>query len=298
MGPAGEADLIGRFAFPLPITVISELLGIPTSDRDRFRAWVDDLLDRPPEERASADRPLDRYLKDLVDRRRREIDWSLPGDAQPDLVSSLIVARDRDDRLSETELLSMIALLLVAGYITTVNLIGNGMLALFRRPDQLQLLLATPQLIRPAVEEFLRFDGPVMQILGRVPTQDVVLDGVRIPEGSIVTVVLAAADRDPRRFTDPDELDITRERNDHLAFGHGIHFCLGAPLARLEGQIAIGALLRRFPDVRLAVDPQALRWRRSAGFLRALEALPVRFTPSEPAGPAVLDEATRRGDTS
>jgi len=280
MAPTGETDLITAFAFPLPITVITELLGIPASDRDQFRVWVDEMLDTPPEERLKADRPLNGYLRDLVARRREQIDWSLPGDAQPDLVSSLIVARDREDRLDEEELISMIALLLVAGYITTVNLIGNGMLALFRRPDQMRLLQERPELITSAVEEFLRFDGPVTQILGRVPTEDVVLDGVRIPEGSIVTVVLASADHDPRRFDNPDTLDITRSRNDHLAFGHGIHFCLGAPLARLEGQIAIGSLVKRFPDISLAVPVEELRYRRPAGFLRALDRLPVRFTPT------------------
>jgi cytochrome P450 len=179
--------------------------------------------------------------------------------------------------LNEEELLAMIMLLLIAGHETTVNLIGNGTLALLEHPDQKEKLQNDPTLIRPAIEEFLRFSGPVELATERYPRADLTIEGVTIPRGEMVFVVIAAANRDDRQFANPETLDITREPNRHLAFGLGGHFCLGAPLARLEGQIAINTLLRRFPDLRMTVTPDQLRWRRGL-LLRGLEALPLAFT--------------------
>jgi cytochrome P450 PksS len=180
------------------------------------------------------------------------------------------------DTLSEDELLAMVMLLLIAGHETTVNLIGNGTLALLQHPDQLERLRQSPALLRPAVEELLRYGNPVDMATERYTREEVTLAGVTIPRGAMVFAVIASANRDERQFTRPDALDITREPNKHLAFGLGAHFCLGAPLARLEGQLALGALLRRLPELRLAVEPGALRWRPGL-VLRGLEALPVTF---------------------
>ena len=188
------------------------------------------------------------------------------------------MSRDEQDRLSENELLSMAFLLLVAGHETTVNLIGNGTLALLEHPDQLRRLRDDPGLIRPAVEELLRYYSPVETATERYAREDVTVGGVTIPQGSLVFAVIASANRDDRQFADPDRLDLAREPNRHLAFGQGIHFCLGAPLARLEGQIAISTLLRRLPELRLAVPPGALRWRGGL-VLRGLQKLPVAFGP-------------------
>ena len=185
-------------------------------------------------------------------------------------------AEEAGDKLSEDELLGMVFLLLVAGHETTVNLIGNGVLALLQHPDQLEKLRADPSLIRDAVEELLRFDGPVETSTERFAREDVQIGETVIPRGEMVLVVIAAADRDPDRFPDPDALDITRSDNKHLAFGKGIHHCLGAPLARMEGQIAIATLLRRMPELRLKGSPEALSW-RSGMVLRGLQGLSVEF---------------------
>jgi cytochrome P450 len=205
------------------------------------------------------------YFRDLILQRRQS-----PRD---DLLSLLIAAEDQGDRLSEGELLVTCILLFVAGHETTVNLIGNGLLALLNHPDQLAKLRADRTLLPSAVEELLRYDSPV-QRTGRITNTDVKLDGRRIPKGSLVITALGAANRDPVHFPDPDRLDIRRRDNRHIAFGFGIHFCLGAPLARLEGQIAIGTLLRRMPELRLA--PSTLEWRESST-LRGLKRLPVTF---------------------
>jgi cytochrome P450 PksS len=220
-----------------------------------------------------------RYIRGLI--RWRQAD---PGD---DLVSALVQARDADDRLSEDELLSLIFVLLVAGHETTVNLIGNGVLALLDHPDQMEQLRDDPALIKTGLEEFLRFDSPVQFAGGRFPREDVTIAGVTIPRGEMVQPVLGSANRDERRFERPDELDLARDPNKHLAFGQGVHYCVGAPLARLEGQIAINTLLRRLPDLRLAGSRDALRWRPGLG-LRGLAALPVVFSkPSARLRPAV-----------
>ncbi|MFD5429711.1 cytochrome P450 [Streptomyces sp. NPDC127084] len=275
IAPTGRADLVADFALPLPVTVISELLGVPVSDRHDFQRWTDDMILRRAEEPDPAVvdgawQQMHAYLTKLLEAKRAR-----PGD---DLLSALITARDEEQRLAEAELIAMSFLLLAAGYITTVNLIGSGTAALLANPDQLALLREDPELLPGAVEEFLRYDGPVNPGIARFAREDVTIGGVAIPSGATVVIATAIADRDPGRFPAPDRLDITRRDNAHLAFGHGIHYCLGAPLARLEGQIAIGTVLRRLPDLALAVPPGELRWR--PGGLRGPASLPVTFTPA------------------
>jgi cytochrome P450 len=275
--PHGAADLVGEFALPLPVTVIGELLGVPEADRDRFRTWTDEMLDRPFDGHSdlalvdAARARMHGYLTDLVAAKRTR-----PAD---DLITDLIAATDEGERLDEQELLAMVFLLLIAGYVTTVSLIGNGTLALLSSPDQLDRLRADPSLVPGAVEELLRFDGPVNPGLTRVALEDLEIGGVQIPRGAMVLLAIAAADRDPERFPEPDRLDIGAPDPGHLAFGHGIHYCLGAPLARLEGQVAFTALLARLPDLALAVDEDELRW-TGGGVLRGPRALPVTFTPT------------------
>jgi cytochrome P450 PksS len=269
----GHMDLVGAYALPLPTTVIAEMLGVPAAERHQFHRWSNALMSA-----ASSTWGLlkaipngwafMRYVRKTIRKRRAN-----PG---PDLVSALVRAEEGGDRMSEDELLAMVLLLLVAGHETTVNLIGNGTLALLGHPDQMNKLRGDPVLIRPAVEEMLRYASPVEIATERYAREDVPVAGVTIPRGEMVFAVLASANRDERQFANPDTLDLTREPNKHLAFGLGAHFCLGAPLARLEGQIAINTLLRRCPDLRLAVAPEALRWRRGL-LLRGLEALPVTF---------------------
>jgi cytochrome P450 len=273
--PAGRADLVADLALPLPVTVISELLGVPGDDREGFQEWTDIMLAQDPdhydkEALDAAWRKMWSYLEDLLTAKR----------ARPagDLLSALITARDEERRLEEEELIAMAFLLLVAGYITTVNLIGGGMATLFAHPQQLKLLREDPVLVPGAVEEFLRYDGPVNPGVIRFPTEDVEVGGVTLPRGATVIIATAIADRDPAQFADPDRLDVTRTENAHLAFGHGAHYCLGAPLARLEGEIAIGTILRRLPDLTLAVPHEDLRWQVAS--LRGPKALPVTFTPS------------------
>jgi cytochrome P450 len=275
--PRGSADLVGEFALPLPITVIGELLGVPEADRDRFRGWTDEMLDRPFDPGSDIARVTEGrermhgYLSDLVAAKR-----TYPAD---DLLTDLVQASDEGERLDAQELLAMTFLLLIAGYVTTVSLVGNGTLALLRRPDQLERLRADPSLVPQAVEELLRFDGPVNPGLTRFALEDLEIGGVRIPRGDMVLLAIAAADRDPDRFPDPDRLDVGAADPGHLAFGHGIHYCLGAPLARLEGQVAFTALLARLPDLALDIPEDQLRW-TGGGVLRGLRQLPVTFTPS------------------
>lgn len=273
--PAGRADLIADLALPLPVTVIGELLGVPPEDRGGFQKWTDAMLLQHPghldkEVMDDAWRKMWAYLKDLLAAKR-----ACPGD---DVLSALISARDEERSLDEDELVAMAFLLLVAGYVTTVNLIGGGVAALLAHPAQLKLLRDDPGLLPGAVEEFLRYDGPVNPGLIRFPTEDVEIGGVRIPRGATVLIATAIADRDPSVFTDPDRLDVTRRENTHLAFGHGVHYCLGAPLARLEGEIAIGTVLRRLPNLALAVPYDELRWQ--VANLRGPKALPITFTPA------------------
>jgi cytochrome P450 len=269
----GGMDVIGEYAFPLPITVIAEMLGIPAADRERFRDWSDVLLTAiAPQPMGpavvEAARGLRQYLEARFEERRRA--------PSGDLISGLLQAEEAGDRLGTEELQGMVYLLLVAGYETTVNLIGSGVLALLQHPGQLARLRGDPALLPSAVEELLRFCAPVMMSTLRYAAEDVALGGAVIPKGGMVFVVIGAANRDPARFASPDDLDITRAVNKHLAFGHGVHYCLGAPLARMEGEIALGTLLRRMPDLRLGVAPEALRWRPNL-ILRGLVNLPVVF---------------------
>jgi len=272
----GEMDLIEEFAYPLPVIVICEMLGVPVEDHERFKHWGLDIargLDAimlPPDSEVgkrsvSGRRALAEYFRALIAERR-----AAPRD---DMLSALIAAEEAGDKLSEEELLASCILLLVAGHETTVNLIGNGTLALLKHPEQLRRLRENPGLIGSAVEELLRYDGPV-QRTARIPSEDLVIGGKTIPKGEMVMPFLGAANRDPAQFPDPDRLDITRTDNRHIAFGMGIHFCLGAPLARMEGQIAISTLLRRLP--KLALASQRPEHRQSLT-LRGLVSLPVAF---------------------
>ncbi len=251
-------DVIADFAYPLPAMVICEMLGLPPSDRPQFRSWTEDILalmggglDAAGAERGQNSlQALREYYRRIIHERRAH-----PGD---DLISNLVHAQEHGQRLSEPELLSTSVTLLTAGQETTTSLIANGLLALLRHPDQLALLRSRPELMPSAVEEFLRYESPVQRQL-RLVTEDFELHGQRIRKGQIVSPFLGAANRDPAHFTDPDRLDITRTDHRHTAFGYGIHFCLGAPLARLDAPIAFAALLSRFPRLRLA--DQALEFK-------------------------------------
>jgi cytochrome P450 len=273
----GRMDLIRDYALPLPSTIIAEMLGVPAADRHQFHRWSKAVLSAAASTWSLVKAvPIVllfiRYLRKIIKSRR--------ADPQDDLISALARAEEAGDTLSENELLAMVFLLLVAGHETTVHLIGSGMLALLEHAEQWEKLRGEPALIKPAVEELLRFTSPVETATERFAREDVTFAGVTIARGDMVFPVLASANRDDRQFPNPDVLDITREPNKHLAFGLGTHFCLGAPLARLEGQIALGTLLRRVPDVRLAVSPKMLRWRGGL-VLRGLEALPVTFGTAE-----------------
>ena len=270
----GEMDVIADFAYPLPATVIATMIGAPPEDRDKFREWSDGLAEFVGGALGASDRrehaqrclgELTAYFHRIVEQRR-----AAPRD---DLISGLIAARDEGEKLSEEELVATCVLLLFAGHETTTNLIGSGLLALLRNPDQLRMLRDDPSLIQGAVEEFLRYDGPV-QAAARVVLEEIEVGGVRIGKGERVFPLITAADRDPAHFPEPDSLDITRRENRHLAFGYGIHFCIGAPLARLEAQIALKTLLRRMSNLRLQTD--APPWKETF-LLRGLKALPVRF---------------------
>jgi cytochrome P450 len=262
----GGFDLIESVAMPLPIMVIAELLGIPIDDRIQFRTWVDDVMRGDADRARSSGMEFIAYVNERIEERRAQ-----PGE---DLLSQLIQAEQDGDRLDHTELLSSVFLLLIAGHETTVNLIGNGMLELLRHPEQLVRLRTYPDLMEPAIEEIVRYNGPVGHSAVQFAMADVDFDGVVVPHGDIVVPVLLAANRDPAVFPDPDVFDIGRSPNRHLGFGHGIHFCLGAPLARLEGRIAIDALLRTFPLLTLAVDPSELEWNPGL-FLRGVRRLPL-----------------------
>jgi cytochrome P450 len=272
---SGRIELVSGYALPLPMAIITELLGIPNADRRRFHAWSSRMV--------SVSQPRDvllalpaawmflRYLRRLVAWRRTR-----PGD---DLLSALLQAEEAGDRLSADELLAMAVLLLIAGHETTVNLIASGTLALLDHPDQLERLRSDPTLIGTAVDELLRYVTPLEIASERYAAEDVELHGQTIPHGDVVLAVLGSANRDATQFVSPDKLDVGRSPNHHLAFGQGVHYCLGAPLARLETQIALNTLLRRVPDVRLAVPAAQLRWRRGL-FLRGLERLPLLAVPA------------------
>ncbi|MCC9312027.1 cytochrome P450 [Kitasatospora sp. RB6PN24] len=278
----GSADLIHEFAFPLPIYAICDLLGVPAEDQDDLRDWAGMMIRHHGGRRGGVGRAVKqirKYLAELIHRKRADL-----GD---DLISGLIRASDHGEHLTENEAAAMAFILLFAGFETTINLVGNGLLALLCDPGQRALLQESVQrgesgLLATAVEELLRYDGPVELATWRFATSPLSIGGVEIPVGDPVLVVLAAADRDPARFDRPGTLDLARRDNPHLGFGHGIHYCIGAPLARLEGQRALATLLTRLPDLRLAAEPGELRWRGGL-IMRGLRELPVSFTPEEPA---------------
>ncbi|MBD0325721.1 MAG: cytochrome P450, partial [Pyrinomonadaceae bacterium] len=268
----GEMDLINDYALPLPMTIITEILGVPTSDRDKFHRWSKAVVSlSSPNATARVIPSVWMFLRYL--RRFFKVRRAAPKD---DLVSALIQAEEAGDQLSEDELLAMVFLLLIAGHETTVNLIGSGMLALLEHPEQMEKLRRDPSLIKPAVEELLRYSAPVFMTTERYAREDVTIRGVTIPRGEMTLGVIGSANRDETVFENPNELNITREPNKHLSFGQGIHFCLGAPLARMEAQIAVNTLLSRMPNLSLKVSPESLRWRPSM-ILRGLDKLPVRF---------------------
>ncbi|MEU5484483.1 cytochrome P450 family protein [Streptomyces mirabilis] len=271
LGRHGSADLIAAYAAPLPITVICDLLGIPGEHRRDFRAWTDVLVAPDPARPGAAKEAVAAMLgfltQLLADKRKKPAD---------DLLCDLIAVRDEGDRLSEDELMSLAFLILFAGYENTVQLIGNAILGLLTHPDQLAALRANPERFPNAVEEFARHEGPALLAIRRFPVEDVTIGAVTVPAGETVLLSLAAANRDPARFPDPERLDLDRDASGHLALGRGIHYCVGAPLARLETEITVSALLERLPDLALDADPAELRWRPSLR-ARGLLALPVTY---------------------
>ncbi len=273
-GPGSVVDLVAGFAYPLPFGVICELLGVPDDDRPRlrqaFRTLFQPWTGAPPPEAVAASDLIVATLRHVVATHRET--------EQDDLVGVLVSASDDDDRLTEQELLGSLFQLIVAGHDTTTSLIGNGVVDLLAHPDQWQILRDDPSRMPDAIEELIRFTAPVPHATFRVTTEAVELAGVEIPAREQVLICLGAANHDPGVFDDPTVLDIGREPHAHLGFGHGIHFCLGAPLARLEARVAFTALLRRFPNLTLAVDRRDLRWTHGDGLvLRGLDTLPVRL---------------------
>jgi cytochrome P450 len=271
----GQFDLMADIANVLPVTVIAEMLGVPPELNARFKRWSDTIIGGdnrmpgmpPPPELVRAIDELGDYFTDEIERRRAH-----PG---PDLVSALVAAHDEGEVMSAADLLSFITLLLLAGNETTTNLIGNGTLALGRNPDQFDALKGNPAMLPRAIEEMLRYDGPVQSTV-RFAKEAVSLGGTEIPAGALALMIVAAANRDPAQFKDPQKFDITRDPNEHVAFGEGIHFCIGAPLARMEARITFEAMLERFPRLRLK-DPAMKPVYKGSYFLRGLESLPLEI---------------------
>lgn len=263
----GAVDLVESLAVPLPVTVICEMLGVPESDRPLVRTWSSDLFAAgDPGRMDAASHAVADYMTDLVAATR-----SSPGES---LLDALIAARDGQDRLTEDELVSLAVLLLVAGHETTTNFIGNAALALLQHPESLARLRAEPHLLASALDELLRFDPPVGIATFRYSTDELTLGGTPIPKGVPVLIAPGAANRDPDRFPAPDHLDLTRSTTGHLAFGHGIHRCLGAPLARAEAELALRAVISRYPEIQLAAPTESLNWRHTR-LMRGLASLPV-----------------------
>ncbi|MDN8588883.1 cytochrome P450 [Paenibacillus sp. 11B] len=267
-----KMNLIDEFAFPLPIIVISEILGVPLEDQDKFRLWSNSIIDATSDENSEV---FEKHAKEFIDYLNA---WFAKVREQPgdDLISQLVVAEESGEQLTEKELLGVVALLIIAGHETTVNLIGNGILALLEHPEQRELLINRPELIHNAVEEMLRYNGPVEFSTSRWASEDIEFHGHHIAKGELVIVALDSANRDEAKFKDADVFDITREKSAHLAFGKGIHLCLGAPLARLEGEIAINTLIRRFPDMQLQADVNELEWRPGM-IVRGVKEIPVQL---------------------
>ncbi len=272
VAPKGRMDVIQDIGIPLPVIMIAELIGVPREDRERFRHWSSEAVrsigfsfEEDDQAAQKAGQELRAYFGKIAEERRRE-----PRD---DLMSGLLEAEEEGDRLSSDEVYATLELLLIAGNETTTNLIGNGMLALLRHPDQYERLHRDPSLLDSALEELLRYDPPV-QATSRIAKEDVEIGGVTLRKGQNAMIVIGAANRDPEVFPDPDALDLGRTDNNHLAFGHGVHFCLGSHLARMEARFAIGALVERFPNMKLEVDEP--KFKRNL-ILRGMESLPVRF---------------------
>lgn len=268
-----EMDLIEEYAFPLPLIVICEMLGVPIEDQDKFQLWSNTIMESVsnPQMGKESDQVMKEfvdYLHALITERRKEI--------KEDLISDLINVEEAGDKLTEQELYALVFVLIIAGHETTVNLIGNGILALLENPEQKQLLMNDADLIQPAVEEILRFNGPAEVSNVRWATEDVELEGNQIRQGDMMFVALSSANRDADKFDEPNTFDITRKINDHIAFGKGVHYCLGAPLARLEGEIAIQDLLHKLPKIQLNTKIDLLEW-RTGMIIRGLKTLPISF---------------------
>ncbi|MCM3203305.1 cytochrome P450 family protein [Paenibacillus illinoisensis] len=272
IGSRDKMNLIDEYAFPLPIIVISEILGVPVEDQDKFRVWSNSIIDASSSDHAEM---FEQHAKEFTE---YLTDWFAKVRKNPgkDLISQLVIAEESGQQLTENELLGVVSLLIIAGHETTVNLIGNGVLALLEHPEQRDLLIQKPELIHNAVEEMLRYNGPVEFSTSRWALEDVEFRGQNIAKGELVIVALDSANRDTEKFKDADIFDITREKSQHLAFGKGIHLCLGAPLARLEGEIAISTLLARYPEIQLQTDVTELEWRPGM-IVRGLKELPVQL---------------------
>jgi cytochrome P450 len=269
-------ELIRDFAYLLPVTVIAELLGVPARDHEKIKDWSDEITlfifgaIGVPDRRQRAQRAISElaeYLKAIIAQRRRE--------PQDDLISALIAAQEQTDTLSDEEIVATCSLVLFGGHETTTNLISSSTHALLRNPEQMEKLRNDPSLITTAVEEFLRYDGPSKAMV-RIALEDFELRGKQIKTGQRLLLMQSAANHDPERFDNPDSLDLTRSPNPHVAFGYGIHFCLGAPLARIETAVTINTILRRLPNLRLDIEPSQLEWQPQI-VSRALKALPVAF---------------------
>ena len=284
IGTEADVDLMQTFAQPLPVRVIGELLGVPPAEQDTFLSLVIPIFtSTDPDQLRSAQRELTVLLQGIIAAKRND-----PGE---DVLSSLVHHRDDGDRLSESELLGTAFLLIIAGYDTTVNLIGNGVHALLRHPDQLQAVRADRRLLPAAVEEVLRYESPLNTATVRFTAEPITLGDIEIPAGELLLIALLGANRDDERFTDPHRFDVSRPQNRHIAFGHGIHHCVGAPLARMEGEVALDRLLDHYEDIRLT-DTGPLTYRPTT-LMRGLQALPVTVRTAEPERTPAADKSTQ-----